>query len=235
MSTTLICHVTLSQKRVSPQVLTIALSKAEQRFGVLASGNFGSLSHTLCRYSGASGKVATVDRGVIVMGPIEGTTIGGWRTVRVSAFSVALLVGGLLLSACGSGRSVEAFCDTYWSEKEAYLAKYDKAASDLDAAGQQDALAGLLGGTAMMAQSLGDVVVMFDKLDKVAPDDIQPDVAVIRDSMQSQMDSASDMVSNPFGALIGGLFQGLTTGGSWQRVNDYVVVQCGESAGSTTG
>lgn len=143
------------------------------------------------------------------------------------AFLCAVTVAGApLLGGCAPSRSPEAFCATYWEQKEEYISKYDAAATELENTG--DPLVGLLGGTAMLAQSLGDTVVIFEKLERVAPDDIQPDVAIIRDSLQAQIDSASDMATNPLGALVGGLFQSLTTGGSWQRVGDYVVTYCGE-------
>ena len=80
----------------------------------------------------------------------------------------------------------------------------------------------------MMAQSIGDTVVLFEKLDKVAPEDIEPDVAAVRDNIQSQLEAVSGAASDPLGALVGSLFMGLTAGGSWQRVSDYVVTNCGE-------
>ncbi|MGV1004808.1 MAG: hypothetical protein ACOYEV_08575 [Candidatus Nanopelagicales bacterium] len=157
-----------------------------------------------------------------------------WMCRRVAFGAVAGLLTTSLMG-CSPGRSVESFCSTYSEEKQAYVEKYDKASGAIKSAGEQDPLAGLLGGTAMVAQSLGDTIIIFDKLDKVAPDDIQPDVAAIRDSLKSQMESVSEMASNPLGALVGGLFQGLASGGSWQRVSDYLVVNCGVPAGSAQG
>lgn len=151
----------------------------------------------------------------------EGITVVKQRPIV--AVATAVCIG---LAGCGTGRSTEAFCQTYQEQKQAYIAKYMKASGDVQTLGDQDALLGLLGGTAMIAQSLGDVIVIFDKLDKVAPDDIEPDVAAVRDSMKSQLDSASDMMSDPLGAIMGSLMQGLTSGGSWQRVSDYVQTNC---------
>lgn len=146
---------------------------------------------------------------------------------RPLACSLAALMVATL-GGCSAGRSVESFCSTYWEEKHAFQAKYNKAADDIEAAGDKDPLLGLLGGTAMMAQSIGDTVVLFDKLDKVAPDDIEPDVAAVRDNIKSQLEAVSGVASDPLGALVGSLFMGLTAGGSWQRVSDYVVANCGE-------
>ncbi len=143
-----------------------------------------------------------------------------------SSIAAATLVLAMGLAGCSSGRSVEAFCSTYWDEKKAYVEKYDQAAEDVNSA--TDPLTGLVGGTVMIASSIGDVVVMFDKLEKAAPESIQPDVAAIRDSMKSQLDGLSGAGANPLAALATGLVQGLTTTGSWQRVGDYVIAECGE-------
>ena len=145
------------------------------------------------------------------------------REARLGAVACLLISS---LAGCSEGRSVEAFCSTYSEEKESYVEKYDKASDAIKSAGEEDPLAGLLGGTVMVAQSLGDTIIIFDKLDKVAPEDIEPDVAAVRDSLKSQLESVSDMASNPLGALVGGLFQGLASGGSWQRVSDYLVENC---------
>ncbi len=150
------------------------------------------------------------------------------RARRVAAVGGCIVVMAASLSGCASGRSTEAFCSTYWEEKNAYLQRYGTAAEEIRAAGDEDPFAALLGGTAMIAQALGDTIVIFDKLERVAPDDIQPDVAAIRDNLKAQMERASDAVSNPLGSLVGGLVQGLAVGGSWQRVGDYVVTHCGE-------
>jgi hypothetical protein len=133
------------------------------------------------------------------------------------------------LSGCRQERSAAAFCSTYWEQRQAYIDKYEQAASDMRAAGDQDSLGGLFFGVSMMAQSVGDTVVIFDKLDKVAPMEIEPDVAAVRDSLQSQMDMAAEMATNPLGALAQGLFTGLASGGSWQRVSDYTLAHCGDS------
>jgi hypothetical protein len=139
------------------------------------------------------------------------------------------LAAAALLAACGgdSGptRSVSSFCSTLASEKEAYLSKYDTRADTIESSSLDDfskAFASL--GSAV--EAMGDAVRIFDRLDRVAPDDIQPDVAAIRDSLQKQIDNAGDAVSNPLGALAGGLVSGLSTMGSWQRVEDYIETNC---------
>lgn len=163
-------------------------------------------------------------------------TMVNWGTPRPGFWTgarplLAFSLGASMIAAlggCSPGRSVESFCGTYWKEKQAFEDKYSKASDDIQAAGEDDPLLGLLGGASMMAQSIGDTVVLFEKLDKVAPEDIEPDVAAVRDNIKSQLDAASGAASDPLGALVGSLFMGLTAGGSWQRVSDYVVTNCGE-------
>lgn len=148
--------------------------------------------------------------------------------VRAALFAVVLAGIGLGSVAC-SGRSVDAFCSTYHQQKAAYLARYGNAGQQADSG---DPAADLLGGAAQLGSALGDIVIMFDRLSKVAPDDIEPDVAAIHDSLQKQIDGASGAVKDPLGTIGGGLLQGLTTLGSWQRLEDYVVANCGERRGA---
>jgi hypothetical protein len=154
---------------------------------------------------------------------------------RAASVSVAALLPTALLSGCdvpliGDERSVESFCDTYWEQKDEYLTKYAERDEAIDAAGEEDPLLGVLAGLGTSMEALGDVVIIFDKLAKVAPDDIEPDVVAIRESLQKSIDNAGEAASNPLGALVGGLTSGLTTMGSWQRLSDYVVENCGEQA-----
>lgn len=137
-----------------------------------------------------------------------------------------------LASACGSERSAESYCATYWEERSAFTSKYDRARQDVESMGDQDPLAGLLGGAATLAQSLGDTIIIFEKLEKVAPEEIQPDVAAVRDSLKAQIDAVTEAANNPLGALIGGLVQGMTAGGSWQRVEAFTLAHCVDSEGN---
>ncbi|GAA4803326.1 hypothetical protein ACFQ0K_12185 [Nocardioides caeni] len=126
-------------------------------------------------------------------------------------------------------RTADSFCATYWQEKDAYLAKYGARSDTVDQLSADDPLAAFLVSVSSLGEALGDVVIIFDKLEATAPDEIQPDVASIRDSLQKSIDSSGDAVDNPWGALLGSLVQGLTTQGSWQRLGDYVVDTCGET------
>lgn len=151
----------------------------------------------------------------------SGRTPRAWGLVVVLGLTASL--GG-----CSTGRSPEKFCAVYREEKQAYLKRMDKANSSLDSS-SSDSAAALFGGLGEALSALTDLPHMFDRLDKVAPDDIEPDVAAIRDFLQKQIDSAGDAVQNPGGALIGNLMGSFQVSSSWERVGAYVKDTCHES------
>jgi hypothetical protein len=150
-------------------------------------------------------------------------------TTRRWFFASICVVGMLAVTAgCGgSERSAAKYCSTYLAEKHAYLDKYNRAADK--ASGMSDPLGQLLLTAGMTASAIGDVEVMFDKLDRVSPDEIEPDVAAVRDSIKHQLDSIGDMASNPIGALASALVSGFASSGSWQRVGEWTVANCGSA------
>lgn len=141
-----------------------------------------------------------------------------------------------LLSTAGCGaipgtedeRSPEAFCKTYWEQKDQYVSKYNDRSALSDKLAEEDPMSGMLVALGSSVEALGDIVIIFDHLADKSPDDIRPDVEAIRDAMQKNIDNAGENVMNPLGGLASGLVGGLTTMGSWQRVGDYVVDNCGE-------
>ena len=72
-----------------------------------------------------------------------------------------------------------------------------------------------------VAAAPGDLVVLFDKLAKVAPDEIQSEVEAIHDSLKDQQDAMGDAIDNPLGAIGSSLISGLTNAGSYQAVDEY--------------
>src|SRR4051812_43218995 len=97
---------------------------------------------------------------------------------RLTAATVLLPLVTAGLTACGSSgptRSVQAFCDTYWSERAQFTDKYSGIGQSDGTDDGTKALEDLLLGI----QSLGDVEVILTKLDNVAPNDIEPDVAAV--------------------------------------------------------
>jgi hypothetical protein len=137
------------------------------------------------------------------------------------------LIGVVGTAAAGCGgpqRSAQAFCATFQREAVRLHDKYQAQVGSLDVdADPLGSLATTLG-TALEAQ--GDLVVLFDRLDKVAPDEIEPEVAAVRDAMKKQVDAAGDALKDPLGALGSALLNGLTNMGSYNAVDQYIQSNC---------
>lgn len=142
----------------------------------------------------------------------------------VLAMLILMLVLPFLTSGClgmGDKRSVKAFCDTFKTQAIALHTKYAQADQSIKGGG-----VGYLTGLLTLVQSTGDMVVMFDALDKVAPDDIEPDVAQVLDSMKQAETNNNNALSNPLGALGSGILIALQSGGAYNAVNSYIGQHC---------
>jgi hypothetical protein len=133
-----------------------------------------------------------------------------------------------LVVACGeTKRSASAYCHAYAAEKHSYLDKYNQRAAAVEQS--DDALGSALVAAASGVEAIGDLRVMFDKLERVAPETVEPDVAAVRDSFAQQLDTLKSAGSNPLGALLGSLVSGIATSGSFQRVADWTNEHCGST------
>jgi hypothetical protein len=125
-----------------------------------------------------------------------------------------------LLTAC-SGRSVEAYCATFYGEGSQLRQQW------IDAGNTDDPFGAI--GTIFSAP--GDLASFFEELEEVAPDEIQPDVEQLRDGFQEQADSMGDtaagMFDNPFGTALGSFVSGLALSGPAERVDAYTLENCG--------
>jgi hypothetical protein len=130
---------------------------------------------------------------------------------RLFAFPIAIILA-LSLVGCGGGsaRSAEAYCGTVAKHRDRYL-------TSMDAATSSGGLSGLLGGVA----AIGDIKNMWIELAKVAPSEIQTDTEAVRDAWKASEDAA--LKRDYFGALAAAL----TNRAASQRVNDYIVEECG--------
>lgn len=142
-----------------------------------------------------------------------------------------MATGAILLAACSGSeptRSVTNFCNTYNTEKANFQSKY----APLESGDQPQNGEAVLTDLIMGFQSLGDVSVILTKLDNVAPSDIEPDVAAVLDSWKGMQDSLGDEASNVLnpggllGAMLKGLLASVESGGSWNRVGDYIEKNC---------
>ena len=100
-----------------------------------------------------------------------------------------------MLSASGMPRSVEASCDTFESETDRLAEKYETRSAGLQQQG--DALVGLLGTFGSAVEGLGDAVLLYGRLEAVAPSDIQPEVAAVRDAPQGRVDALGRTATDP--------------------------------------
>lgn len=133
---------------------------------------------------------------------------GMHRLLTLSAFIILMTS----LSACGgaSARSVTAYCDTVAKHRDRYLAAMDEASSS-------GGLEGLLTGVG----AIGDIKTMWVDLAKVAPDEIQTDTEAVRDAWKDTEDAANS------GNYIGIFTSAFSNSGPAERVNDYIVENCG--------
>lgn len=141
------------------------------------------------------------------------------QTLGATVVGPALLAS--ILVACATERSVEAFCDTYQEETTRLADKYNQRAALAEGEG---GLIGLGVAFGSLVEAQGDMVVLFDRLEQRAPDEIAPDVAAVRDALRAQADAmaSGDLVTMFFGGTV----TALQAGGSASRVDSYLEQNC---------
>lgn len=137
----------------------------------------------------------------------------GRLTVAISVMIGVTVVGVGAHAAVRPNRSTVNFCKVYSQEKARYI----------HATNGDDIGTGL---SAVLA-----IPQLFDKLDKVAPAEIEPDVANIRDSLKKAEDAGgsvdlNDPLSGLASGLAGGLIAGLESAQSWENVSRFVDQNC---------
>ena len=153
----------------------------------------------------------------------------GLRSGRPVRCLLVAAAASLLLSSCSDGRSVEAFCDTYDSEKAAFQERY--ASVGQPSAGGDEA--GKIFVDLLLAmQSLGDATVILTKLEEKAPEEISADMSAVTQSWKDMQGTMGDQVSNAFdpagllGSTMKGLLLAAQSNGSWTRVGKYIESNC---------
>src|ERR1700709_865241 len=120
-------------------------------------------------------------------------------------------------------RSATNYCKTFFTEGQKVRQEY----MDADRNANQDPLQALSVGLSAPSE----FAEFFGKLDKGAPDDIEPDVAAVAHNFQQQADSqgqqASSILTNPLGALAGSLTRGFAGAPALQRVDNWSTAHCG--------
>jgi hypothetical protein len=132
---------------------------------------------------------------------------------------LALAAIALSLAACGgSERSSEAYCRAFYETAAPIRETYVQADEELE----DDPLQSIV----TLLGSPGDMAVIFDTMTAHAPDEIRADTEAARDAMKKEQDAIGDGLSDPLGALGGSLAAGLTSSGSFSRVDDYLNQHC---------
>jgi hypothetical protein len=73
-----------------------------------------------------------------------------------------------------------------------------------------------------------ELATFFARLDKVAPDDIEPDVAVLQNAFQQESNNLGATALNPLNGLVQGLATGLGSSASYTRVDTWTTQHCGK-------
>jgi ADP-ribosylglycohydrolase len=133
------------------------------------------------------------------------------------ALIVALTIS---LAACGDGseRSAEAYCRAFYEKAAPIREHYVEANEEIE----EDPLSALV----TLLGAPGDLTVIFDTMAEHAPDEIKADTEEARDALKKQQDSLGDALSDPLGAIGSGLIAGLTSSGSFSRVDSYLQAHC---------
>lgn len=139
---------------------------------------------------------------------------------RLAAASLALLA----VVGCGSGRSVDAYCDTFYGVGQEFRQRL------IDTQAEGDPVGTLV----QLLAVPRDLAVFFGKLADVAPDEIRSDVETVRDLYQAQADGlgddAADLFGGPasaLGGIAGDLMSALAVAPALQRIDSWTTQQCG--------
>jgi hypothetical protein len=144
--------------------------------------------------------------------------LGSKRSRYLGATTLLVVLGGLLVGCGGSERSPEAYCRAFYETAAPIRKSYVEAGNEVE----NDPLQSIV----TLMGSPGDLSVIFDSMVAHAPDDIRSDTEAARDAMKQGQEAVGEGLSDPLGALGKSLGAGLTSSGSFQRVNDYLDEHC---------
>ena len=138
---------------------------------------------------------------------------------NLGASALLLLVLLCLLAGCGgSERSAEAYCKAFYETAAPIRESYVEADKEVE----NDPLQSIV----TLLGSPGDLSVIFDSMVAHAPDEIRADTEAARDAMKQEQEAVGEGLSDPLGALGKSLGAGLTSSGSFERVDSYLNEHC---------
>lgn len=128
---------------------------------------------------------------------------------------MALVVG---VSGCGSSeRSVAAYCSTFYGDGGQMHARWQRQAASGD----------LSQALAMTFTAPGELASFFGRLDKVAPDEVEPDVRTLHDNMQELADGLGSTAGDPVQGLFKSFALSVGSKAAENHVNAYTLAHCG--------
>ena len=144
--------------------------------------------------------------------------LGGKSPRNLGALALLLLLAGLVVGCGGSERSPEAYCRAFYETAAPIRKTYVEADNEMEA----DPLKSIV----TLLGSPGDLEVIFDSMVAHAPDEIRADTEAVRDAMTKEQEAVGEGLSDPLGALGKSLGAGLTSSGSFSRVESYLNDHC---------
>jgi hypothetical protein len=136
----------------------------------------------------------------------------------LGASALLLVLVGLLGGCGGSERSTEAYCKAFYETATPIRESYVEAGEEVE----DDPLQSIV----TLLGSPGDLSVIFDSMAAHAPDEIRADTEAARDAIKEEQEAIGDGLSGPLGALGKSLGAGLTSSGSFERVDSYLNEHC---------
>jgi hypothetical protein len=127
----------------------------------------------------------------------------------------------LLLTVQGCAPSVADYCDTFYSEGLKFRQEYEGLNANRD---PFDALVAVLGAPQELA-------LFFAKLQKKSPDDIEPDVEVMKNALQQISDSMGENARDPILGVLNAIAVSAATRQSEKRINEYTEANCSKFSG----
>lgn len=137
---------------------------------------------------------------------------------KLGASALLLVLVGLVASCGGSERSSEAYCRAFYETAAPIRKSYVEAGNEVE----KDPLQSIV----TLLGSPGDLEVIFDSMVAHAPDEIRADTEAVRDAMKKEQEAVGEGLSDPLGALGKSLGAGLTSSGSFSRVESYLNQRC---------
>lgn len=137
---------------------------------------------------------------------------------NLGASALLLLLVGLVVGCGGPERSPEAYCKAFYETAAPIRKTYVEAGDEMES----DPLKSIV----TLLGSPGDLSVIFDSMVAHAPDGIQSDTEAVRDAMKKEQEAIGEGLSDPLGAFGKSLGAGLTSSGSFSRVESYLNEHC---------